>query len=121
MFLLASQEVSCNEMCVSVCRSVGRSVAVFYLGVQMFCSETLSWSAFFDLPACIHIQYYCTVQQYMYTYTGGVGVYSSSRRLVVDTPHNSSLIVARRSPRRCSITRVWLCDAVTLCDDSLCV
>jgi len=27
----------------------------------------------------------------------------SSRRLVVDTPHNSSLIVARRSPRRCSI------------------
>jgi len=35
-------------------------------------------------------------------YTGGVGIYSSSRRLVVDTPHNSSLIVARRSPRRYS-------------------
>ena len=41
----------------------------------------------------------------MYMYTGGVGVYSSSHRLVVvvDTPHNFSLIVARRSPRRCSL------------------
>ena len=41
----------------------------------------------------------------MYTYTGGVGVYSSSRRLIVNTPHNSSLIVARRSPRRGSSTQ----------------
>ena len=44
--------VSCNEMCVSVGLSVGRSVCrrVFYLGVQRFCSETLSSSAFRPTP-----------------------------------------------------------------------
>jgi len=58
-----------------VCRSVGLSVGlstcfsepprrgtVFYLRVQMFCSETLkSWIAFSTYPAYIHVMYYCTV------------------------------------------------------------
>jgi len=60
MFLLASQ-MSLATKCVglSVCRSVGLSVCrsvcrrVFYLGVQMFCSETLRWGAFSTYPACI--------------------------------------------------------------------
>ena len=45
-------KVPCNEMCLSVCLSVGLSVCrrVFYLGVQVFCSETLSWSAFSEPP-----------------------------------------------------------------------
>ena len=57
-----SSEVSCNEMCVSVGLSVCRSVCrrVFYLGVQMFCSEALSSSAFSTYPACIHVLLYCT-------------------------------------------------------------
>jgi len=42
-------KVSCNEMCVSVGRSVGLSTC-FYLGVQRFCSETLSSSAFRPTP-----------------------------------------------------------------------
>jgi len=42
-----------RSVCVglSVCRSVCHRV--FYLGVQMFCSETLSSSAFSAYPACI--------------------------------------------------------------------
>jgi len=57
-----SSKVSCNEMCVSVGLSVCRSVCrrVFYLGVQMFCSETLSSSAFSTYPAVY--MYYCTVR-----------------------------------------------------------
>ena len=49
-------KVSCNDMCVSVRLSVCRSVCRrdFYLGVQRFCSETLSSSAFSAYPACIH-------------------------------------------------------------------
>jgi len=71
MFTLPAQmSLARKSVCLSVGPSVCRSVCrrVFYLGVQMFCSETLSWSPFstYYYPACIHVLH-CTVQLYVST------------------------------------------------------
>ena len=101
-------KVSCNEMCVGVC--VCRSVDVFfYLGVKMFCSETLSWSAFSTYSACIHVlRLYCTE----YMYTGGVWVCRCSAG--VFPPNESAglsarFCVSRRALKRVEtiVTREW--------------
>jgi len=85
--------VSCKEMCVSVGRSVCRRV--FYLGVQIFCSETLSSSAFSTYPACIHVLLYCTysctvVHVYIYRRGRCLLLVSSTRR-----KHPTQLFVDR--------------------------
>jgi len=83
----------CRSVRLSVCRSVCRRV--FYLGVQMFCSETLSSSAFSTYFARIHVLLYCTYSftvVYVYVYRRGrcLLLVSSSRR-----KHPTQLFVDR--------------------------
>jgi len=87
--------VSCNDMCVSVCPSVRLSVGLstyFLSGCADVLFRDADLERFFDLPrlyTCTAVR--CTVvkkkktlvwykkKKYMYTYTSGVGVYSQFR------------------------------------------
>ena len=64
MFLLPAKNFPTNKMCVSVCRSVGRSVAVFFIWVCR-CSVLKRWARAHFRP--IPPVYYCTVHLYSNT------------------------------------------------------
>jgi len=85
MFRLASQKTLATK---PVCRSVCRSVAVFFIWVCR-CSVLRRWAGALFRPALPVYMYYCSVQLYSTTtcmYAGGVGVYSvySAKRPHVD-------------------------------------
>ena len=100
--------VSCKKICVSVCVCVCVCACSDWLmlwvcrgSVLRLCARAL----FRPTPPVYVYMYCCTVhlpRLYTYTYTTVQYSCTVTPRLIVDTPHNFSLIVARRSPRHCS-------------------
>jgi len=95
--------VSCKKMCV------GRSIGVFfYLGVQMFCSETPSSSALSTYPACTSVQIH--VHVHVYRRGSCLLLVSSSRRrhptqLFVD--RGAALPAPLQYVGPCGVWKLW--------------